>query len=283
MAELIKEPPTPEGVFAWTEPASAYNAKYPYNNVMQTESGHFQEFDDTPGAERIRTQHRSGTYTEIRPDGTEVHKVMGEGYEITVSNKKVLVQGFCTVTIEGDSVLEVKGNCTQRIKGNFEQLVEGNYDLVVKGETNISSGGDMSVQVLNPISGRISFLAGDVIQANSDVSVSGAIEGDSVHSIGSVTAGTGIHAGIPGSANPVAGITTLGGINAGVPPPTPTVPGVVNASVLVTAPVVVGTVAVFGGLLLDPTGGAPIMRIIYNTHIHPTPKGPSGTPITFMP
>ena len=36
MAELIKEPPTPEGVFAWTEPASAYNAKYPYNNVMQT-------------------------------------------------------------------------------------------------------------------------------------------------------------------------------------------------------------------------------------------------------
>ena len=40
------------------EPPSAYNAKYPYNNAMQTESGHFQEFDDTPGAERIRTQHR---------------------------------------------------------------------------------------------------------------------------------------------------------------------------------------------------------------------------------
>ena len=58
------------------EPPSAYAAEYPYNNVVQTESGHFQEFDDTPGAERIRTQHRAGTYTEIRPDGSEVHKIV---------------------------------------------------------------------------------------------------------------------------------------------------------------------------------------------------------------
>lgn len=272
-----------EGTFAWSEPESAYNAKYPYNNVMQTESGHFQEFDDTPGAERIRTQHRSGTYTEIRPDGTEVHKVVGEGYDITVSNKKVLIQGYCTVTIEGDSVLEVKGNCIQRIKGNFQQLIEGNYDQVIKGETNISSGGDMSVQVLNPTSGRISVLAGDVVQINSDVSVSGAIEGDSVHSTGAISAGTGIHAGIPGSLNPVAGITTLGGINAGVPPPTPTVPGVVNASVMVTAPAIVGTVVTYGTTLLDPLGGAPLIRMIFDSHIHPTPKGPSGTPIPPMP
>jgi len=273
-----------EGTFAWSEPESAYNAKYPYNNVMQTESGHFQEFDDTPGAERIRTQHRSGTYTEIRPDGTEVHKVMGEGYEITVSNKKVLIQGFCTVTIEGDSVLEVKGNCTQRIKGNFQQLIEGNYDQVVKGEMNLSSGKDMSLQVLNPTSGQLNLLAGDSFIVNSDLVVNGGISGDSVHSTGSVTAGTGIHAGIPGSLNPVAGITTLGGINAGVPPPTPTVPGVVNATVMVTAPAVIGTVITYGGILMDPLGGAPLIRMIYDTHQHIGNLGrPTSPPIQQMP
>ena len=54
------------------EPPSAYATQYPYNNVMQTESGHFQEFDDTPGAERMRWQHKAGTFTEWQPDGTEV-------------------------------------------------------------------------------------------------------------------------------------------------------------------------------------------------------------------
>ena len=57
----------------WTEPESAANADnqpvYPYNDVTQTESGHFMEMDDTPGAERIRLQHRTGTFTEIQADG----------------------------------------------------------------------------------------------------------------------------------------------------------------------------------------------------------------------
>lgn len=269
--------------YAWTEPDSAYDAKYPYNNVMQTESGHFQEFDDTPGAERIRTQHRSGTYTEIRPDGSEVHKVFGEGFDITVSNKKVLIKGFCSVTIEGDSILEVQGDCYARTLGDHKQVVEGNYDLSVAGEVNITSGGDMNLGTTNQALGQLKFLAGDSFVIDSDLVVHGGISGSSVHSSGSITAGTGIHAGLPGSANPVAGITTLGGINAGFPPPTPTVPGIVNASVMVTSPIVIGSVVTYGTMLLDPLGGAPLIRAIYDAHNHIGVHGPTTPPTILMP
>jgi hypothetical protein len=48
----------------YTFPKSPAAPKYPYNNARVSESGHIQECDDTPGAERIHTRHRSGTYEE---------------------------------------------------------------------------------------------------------------------------------------------------------------------------------------------------------------------------
>jgi len=268
--------------YAWTEPDSAFNAQYPYNNVMQTESGHFQEFDDTPNAERIRTQHRSGTYTEVRPDGSEVHKIVGEGYEIVASNKKVLVKGFCSITVEGNSILEVQGNCFQRTLGDHKQVIEGNYNLSVAGEINVTSGGDMKIGTTK-LGGKLKFLAGERFVVDSDLVVNGGITGSSVTSSGSVTAGTGIQAGVKGSLNPFAGISTLGGINVGIPPPIPTAPGVVKATVMVTAPAIIGSVITFGNILMDPLGGAPLIRTIYDTHNHIAPLGPTTIPLQPMP
>ena len=82
---------------SWTEPESAANTDYqpiyPYNNVQVTESGHSFEMDDTPTRERVRLQHRSGTFIEMHPNGDEVHKVYGNGYEITIKDKNVLIKG----------------------------------------------------------------------------------------------------------------------------------------------------------------------------------------------
>jgi hypothetical protein len=249
---------------------------------MQTESGHFQEFDDTLGAERIRTQHKAGTYTEIRPDGTEVHKIVGEGFEVIVSNKKVSIGGFCTVTIAGDSVLEVQGDCYQRTLGNHKQVVEGNYDLSVAGKVNITSGGNMKIQTTK-LGGKINFLAGERVVVDSDLVVNGGISGSSLYSSGSITAGTGIQAGVLGSLNPVAGISTLGGINVGIPPPVPTTVGVVKSTVMVTAPAIIGSVITFGNILMDPLGGAPLIRTIYDTHNHNGVHGPTSVPLQQMP
>ena len=51
------------------QPPAEYAPKYPYNNVMETESGHVKEYDDTPGHERITERHKSGTNYEITPNG----------------------------------------------------------------------------------------------------------------------------------------------------------------------------------------------------------------------
>ena len=75
----------------WNEPdpksikknANPYvSSAYPYNHVHESESGHIHEIDDSPGQERLFTQHRSGTFEEIHPNGNKVVKVIGDNYEI---------------------------------------------------------------------------------------------------------------------------------------------------------------------------------------------------------
>jgi hypothetical protein len=263
------------------EPVSAYAAQYPYNNVKQTESGHFQEFDDTPGAERIRTQHRAGTFTEWQPDGTEVHRIVGNGYRIVAKDDNVIIQGTCNINIVGNAEVTVQGDAITNIQGNQKTVVEKDYNLLVKGDCTISSTGDLNLNSHGTLGG-VYLQAGDRLVLDTDLTVHGEVLADNIHSEGNLTAGCGIHAGVPGSVNPVAGISTLGGVNVGLPGPT--VPGTVTAAVLVTAPAVIGATIVYGGILMDPEGGAPLIRSVYDAHTHIGNKGfPTSPPLVPMP
>ena len=112
------------------EPATAYNAKYPYNKVTQTESGHIIEVDDTPNFQRLHTYHRSGTYSEIDHTGQRVNKIVGDDFEIVQKNQTVYING----------------NVNIKVNGNYNVDVSGNYDLKVGGTTSIVSGGNYSVK-----------------------------------------------------------------------------------------------------------------------------------------
>jgi hypothetical protein len=92
-----------------TEPSSAYNAKYPYNKVMRTESGHVIEIDDTPDNERIHWYHKSGTYTEIDHDGRMVTKVVNDDYQVVAGNREVYIEGNVNVRVNGSYTLSVSG------------------------------------------------------------------------------------------------------------------------------------------------------------------------------
>lgn len=199
---------------SWTEPESAantdYQPVYPYNNITQTESGHSLELDDTPDRERVRLHHRSGTFVEMHPNGDEVHKIYGNGYEIILQDKNVLIKGVCNITIQGDSVLHVKGdsyqqvdgtvyqqvngNINQLIKGNCEQTIQGDYDINATGDVNVSAtnlnvNGDLNVR--GNISGTQSF--GVVGNISAGMSVSAVT---SVQSAGYITAASNISAGV---------------------------------------------------------------------------------------
>ena len=120
---------------------------YPYNKVVETETGHVFEVDDTPNNGRIHEYHNSGTFYEIQADGSKVTKVIGDEYEITLKDKKVYVKGSCDVTIGGDARLLVTGDMYQEIGGNLFTTVAGNRVTKIVGNdlTEVLSGQSTNV------------------------------------------------------------------------------------------------------------------------------------------
>ncbi|ASS33917.1 baseplate hub subunit and tail lysozyme [Acidovorax phage ACP17] len=125
----------------WTEPATKYAAKYPYNHVRESESGHVFEVDDTEGKERISQWHRKGTFVEIDPEGTQVEKVVKDNYRIVLGNDYVKVSGNVKVFIEGNSSVLVNGNADIEVNGNCKETIHGNYTLKVDGNMETTVGG----------------------------------------------------------------------------------------------------------------------------------------------
>lgn len=113
----------------WSEPTTPYNATYPYNKVMETESGHILEFDDTPGSERIHIYHRSGTFEEIHPDGTKVTRIHSNAYEIVLSDKNVYIKGDVSISSGGNLNLKAGGSVN----------IEAGQEIVLNATTAIKS------------------------------------------------------------------------------------------------------------------------------------------------
>ena len=129
---------------SFSEPPTAFDAKYPYNHVVTTESGHIIERDDTAGKERTHDYHRSGTFTEVHPFGTKVTKIVRDNYEFVLGDKYVNIKktrpesgtfdtGNLFVHIEGDVYEFVQGNVERQINGTLTEVVRGNHHSIVHG------------------------------------------------------------------------------------------------------------------------------------------------------
>ena len=90
------------------EPESAFAASYPHNKVTETTSGHLIEIDDTPGAERIRVRHTSGTFVEIHPNGDLVSSAANR-YTVTQGNDSIHVKGTVNIFVDGTTNVNVDG------------------------------------------------------------------------------------------------------------------------------------------------------------------------------
>ena len=144
-----KKHPTANGAGdnGWEEPMVPYAAKYPHNNVYESKSGHIQEFDDTEGAERIHTYHRSGTFDEVHPDGSRVLKIVGDDYELILKNKNihisgnanVLVNGQSTFYVQGDSDIQVDKDANITVGGDVNAVVDGNVKAEAKKNVNVTA------------------------------------------------------------------------------------------------------------------------------------------------
>jgi len=77
-ADLVSGVEVAMGGESWNQPETSYAARYPYNHVYESESGHVFEVDDTPNAERITMYHTAGTYVDVDNNGTMIQKVVGD-------------------------------------------------------------------------------------------------------------------------------------------------------------------------------------------------------------
>jgi hypothetical protein len=134
---LIKDIPTADGD-SWSEPYPAYNAKYPFNNVTETESGHIFELDDTPNSERIHLAHRSGSFTEFYPSGSKVEKIVKNNYKLVLSDDNIYVTGKVNITVDSHANIKVAGDV------NIQ--AENNLTVGVAGDATFSVGGTFAVK-----------------------------------------------------------------------------------------------------------------------------------------
>ena len=270
----------------WTEPESAANTDYqpiyPYNNVTATEAGHKLEMDDTPTRERIRLSHRVGTFIEMHPDGSEVHKVFGNGYTIIVQNNNVRISGNCNIQVDSNCHLNVGGNLGVQVGGNFDMLIGGDTNIRTKGALVISGDGDVELSASENFGGTLFLRAADHVAVSSDLEVAGLVSADVVTAesrvVGGNSFGGGVYAGLDG-------FTTSGGVSAGFPSPaTPiAIPGqinalgTINALISVNAPIcnfTLGNIGVMKSILMSDE----INSAIFESHFHG--NGNMGSPTT---
>ena len=168
----------------------------------------------------------------------------------------------------------------EKIEGNLYQEISGEMVTNVKGKTSFLSNGDMTLGVGDPTSGILKFRTADATYIEGDLSVTGSITSLALTTDTKVNAGTGVTAGHLGF------VTETGGVSVGIPVSSPI--GVINClsyinvGMSLNAGLSVNAPFINGFMVRDVSGTMMGMRTVYNSHIHPAPRGMTGTPIATM-
>ena len=117
------------------QPNDPYKAKYPYNRVMETRSGHVKEYDDTPNAERIREYHKSGTFYQVHPDGTVSTHIIKDRFTVVANDDSIHVKGNVKILVDGN----VDFDCSDlNINASTGTITIGTGDVVASGISLVS-------------------------------------------------------------------------------------------------------------------------------------------------
>jgi len=101
------------------------NALYPTNHVFETESGHYIEFDDTAGNERIHLFHKMGTFIEIDKSGNVVIKTVGNVTNIIAGNMDTYVTKNYNLSVGGTMGVWSKGLITEQFDAGRKTTITG--------------------------------------------------------------------------------------------------------------------------------------------------------------
>ena len=135
------------GSGTWDQPPAPFGGVYPYAKVFESESGHVNMIDDSPGNETVSTFHRKGTYTEVDANGTQVNKIVGDNYIIMDRNGSIYVSGSTQVTFGGYANINILGVADVEINGKTTVHVNDDVEIGVAGDLTMAVGGKFDLQV----------------------------------------------------------------------------------------------------------------------------------------
>ena len=182
---------------SWEQPLAPFGGKYPYAKVYETESGHVQAFDDTPGHEYVSLYHRKGTFIDVDANGTQVNKIVGDGYLIIDRNGFIEIEGRCNITVrnsanvlvEGSADIQVNGptianfhndvniGCAKDVNwaigGDFNLKVDGKFNTTVLGDVNESYGANHANQVTGNLTESITGNHANQVTGDTSLKIGG--------------------------------------------------------------------------------------------------------------
>ena len=137
----------------WDEPASAYAAEYPKNDVYEGSGGVIREYDNTPGNERIHHYHPAGSFSEYNAEGNHHQRIIGHNYEIILKNNSIYVKGDANLTVDGNCHTHIEGDWDIYVGGYKKEVIGGNLteqigedlELTTGGDANMKAGGNMDL------------------------------------------------------------------------------------------------------------------------------------------
>lgn len=131
----------------WEQPIAPWGGEYPYNKVFESEAGHVQMFDDTAGHETVSLTHRKGTFIDVDANGTQVNKIVGDGYTIIDRNGMVFIAGKCNITVGNSANIYVQGNADIEVNGTTTGVFHEEVNLNCAADVNWVIGGNFNLKV----------------------------------------------------------------------------------------------------------------------------------------
>ena len=126
-----------EGTSVKEPTRQSVSPSYPFNHMIESESGHVLEMDDTPNAERLHLYHRSGSRLEFLRDGDLTMKVANNNYEIILKDKKVLIAGSADIELSNGNYNINTNKGTSEDGGNINiNAHDGDITLVTTNPDN---------------------------------------------------------------------------------------------------------------------------------------------------
>jgi len=138
----------------WDEPASAYAAKYPQNDVYEGSGGVIREYDNTPGNERIHHYHPAGSFAEYNAKGNHHQRIVGDNYQIILGKDSIYIGGDANITVDGNCHTYIKGNWDVYVGGykkevigkNLTEQIGEDLELTTGRDANMEAGGNMDLK-----------------------------------------------------------------------------------------------------------------------------------------